>query len=98
VPLWWCLPCFAGFLTFLFAFPIDRRISHWFPLNLAELFTLWFLFVTPVTTVIAIVTLLKRARTGWKSPFVKLLVWTAIGASLALNGFVLLGMWAAFAF
>jgi hypothetical protein len=98
VPLWWCVPCFVGFLTFLFAFPIDRHVSHWFPLNVAELFTLWFLFVTPVTTVIAIVTWLKRTRTGRTSPFVKLLVWTAIGASLALNGFVLLGMWAAFAF
>ena len=48
-----------GFLAFLIAFPIDRRIPRWFPLNFAEIFTLWFLVVTPVTTVIAIVTIIK---------------------------------------
>ena len=55
-PFLCCLPSLLGLLVFLLAFPIDRRIPHWFPLNLAEVFTLWFLFITPVTTVIAIVT------------------------------------------
>src|ERR1700687_2641767 len=76
--LWWCLPALLGFLAFLIAFPIDRRIPQWFPVNFAELFALWFLFVTPVTTVIAIATLLKRKRSGRLSPFIKLLTWTAI--------------------
>lgn len=90
----WCFPALLGFLAFLVAFPIDRRIPHWFPLNLAELFTLWFLFVTPITTIIAIVTLLKREQTGRMSPFIKLLAWTAVSVSIVLNAFVLLGMWA----
>ena len=60
----WCLPALLGFLAFLFAFPIDRRIPHWFPLNLAEILALWFLFIAPVTTVIAVV---KNAneQEGW---------------------------------
>jgi hypothetical protein len=28
MPLWWCLPL-LGFVTFLLAFPIDRRIPFW---------------------------------------------------------------------
>jgi hypothetical protein len=36
--------------------------THWFPLNLAEISGIWFLFVTPVTTIIAIVTLAKHGR------------------------------------
>ena len=90
----WCLPVLLGFLAFLVAFPIDRRIPHWFPVNFAELFTLWFLFVTPITTVIAIVALLRSKRTGRMSPSIKLLTWAAILVSIVLNGFVLLGMWA----
>ena len=92
--LWWCLPALLGFLAFLFAFPIDRRIPHWFPLNFAEIFALWFLFITPVTTVVAIVTLIKRKRTGRMAPLAALLTWMAIAASLVVNALVLLGMWA----
>jgi hypothetical protein len=84
-----------GFLAFLFAFPIDRRIPHWFPLNLAEILALWFLFIAPVTTVIAVVTLIKkRKRAGGMAPLATLLTWTAIAVSLAVNAFVLIGMWA----
>ena len=83
-----------GFLAFLFAFPIDRRIPHWFPLNFAELFTLWFLFITPVTTIIAIVTLVRRKPIGRKALLAKLLTWTAVMVSLVVNALVLLGMWA----
>jgi hypothetical protein len=57
--LQWCLPSLLGFLAFLFAFPIDRKIPFWPHLSIAEVFILWFLFITPITTVIAIITLLK---------------------------------------
>jgi hypothetical protein len=77
----WCLPGLLGFLAFLLAFPIDRRIPHWFPLNFAEIFTLWFLLITPVTTVIAMVTLIKHKRTGRMALLAKLLTWTAIAAA-----------------
>ncbi|MGB6882921.1 MAG: hypothetical protein WBE10_02605 [Candidatus Acidiferrum sp.] len=90
----WCLQTLLGFLTFLFAFPIDRRIPFWPHLNLAEILALWFLFITPVTTVFAIVTLMKHKRTQRLPVFGKLLVWTAIAASVVVNLFVLVGMWA----
>jgi hypothetical protein len=81
-------------VTFLFAFPIDRRIPFWPHLNLAEIFALWFLFIAPATTVFAIVTLMKHKRTQRLALFANLLVWTAIAASLVVNVFVLVGMWA----
>jgi hypothetical protein len=83
-----------GFLAFILAFPIDRRIPHWFPLNFAELFILWFLFVTPATTIVATVTLIKGKRAGRMAPLATLLTWIAIAASLVVNALVLLGMWA----
>lgn len=79
---------------FIFAFPIDRRIPYWFPLNIAELFALWFLFIAPVTTIIATVTLIKRKRTGPMEPLATFLSWIAIAASLVLNALILLGLWA----
>jgi hypothetical protein len=60
----WCLPTLLGFVAFLFAFPIDREISFWPHLNFAELFGAWFLFVTPVTTTVAIVMFIKYVRRG----------------------------------
>jgi len=90
----WCLPSLLGFLAFSVAFPIDCYIPHWFPVNLAVLFTLWCLFVTPVSTVIAIATLLKRNRICRMSPFIKLLAWAAISGSIVLNALFLLAGWA----
>ncbi len=56
----WCLPCLLGLVVFLFSFPIDRRIPFWPHLTIVEIFFMWFLFVTPITTVIAFVVLMKR--------------------------------------
>jgi hypothetical protein len=97
-PLLWCFPSLLGFAVFLVAFPIDRRIPFWPRWDLAEIFTLWFLLITPITTLIAIVTLIKRKRRSSASLFAKSLVWAVITASLLVNAFVLLGMWAAFTF
>ena len=91
-PLWWCLPSLFGFLTFLFAFPIDRRIPFWPNMSLAEAFALWFLFVAPLATIAAIVSLIKCMRAGRIAPHAKWLVWIAIAVSLAVNAFVLFGM------
>jgi hypothetical protein len=97
-PFLWCLPSLLGFLAFVIAFPIDRRVPFWPHLSLVDLFILWFLFVAPVTTVISIVALLRRRRTGRMLPLVKTLTWVAIAVSIAVNAFVLLGMWAAIYF
>jgi len=90
----WCLPVLSGFLAFLFAFPIDRRIPRWLPLNLSEISALWFLFVTPVTTVIAIVTFVKHSRRVRMKISTKLFTWATIAVSLIVNTLVLLGLWA----
>src|SRR5438552_9160813 len=46
----WCLPCLLGFLAFLFSFPLDRQISLWPYLSIAEIVVMWFGLITPVTT------------------------------------------------
>jgi len=57
-----CLPSILGFLAFLFSFPIDRQIPFWPHATIVVIFVQWFLFITPVTTAIAIITLIKRRR------------------------------------
>jgi hypothetical protein len=81
-----------GFLAFVFAFPIYRQIPFWPHLSIAEIFILWFLFITPVTTLIAIIALIKHRRAGRMAPWAKLFVWIAIAVSLVINAVVLLGM------
>jgi len=87
-----CLPSLLGFLAFLFSFPIDRQIRFWPHETIAEIFVRWFLFITPVTTAIAIITLIKRRRAREMTLWVKLLSWTAVAVSLVINAIVLLGM------
>ena len=91
----WCLPALGGFVLFLFSFPIDRQIPFWPSLSIAELFTLWFLFITPVTTVVAIIVLIKRRKIIHLPRFFRFFAWSAIVTSVLLNAFVLVGMWAA---
>lgn len=87
-----CLPSLLGFVAFLFSFPIDRQISFWPHETIAEIFVQWFLFIAPVNTVIAVITLIKRRRAREMTLRVKLLSWIAIGVSLVVNAIVLLGM------
>ena len=93
VPLW-CLPCLLAFLLFFFSFPIDRKIPFWPHLNLAELYSLWFLFVTPISTLVAVIVLFRRRWTGGAS----IVAWFLVIASVVVNSLVLLGLYAAFAF
>jgi hypothetical protein len=90
----WCLPCLLAFALFFFSFPIDRKIPVWPRLNLAELYSLWFLFVTPITTLVAVVVLIRRR---WMGPS-SILAWFLVIASFVVNGLVLFGLYAAFAF
>jgi len=90
-----CLPALGGFVLFLFSFPIDRQIPFWPRLNVAEVFALWFVFVAPITTVIATVALIRRRRSAHIATFTRVLAWTAIALSVLVNVLMLLGMWAA---
>ena len=93
VPLW-CLPCLLAFLLFFFSFPIDRKIPFWPHLNLAELYALWFLLVTPISTFVAVIVLARRRWMGGSS----ILAWFLVIVSVVVNAVVLLGLYAAFAF
>ena len=87
-----CLPSILGFLAFLFSFPIDRQIPFWPHATIAVVFVQWFLFITPVTTAIAIITLIKRRRAREMTIWVKLFSWAAVAVSLVMNAIVVLGM------
>jgi len=96
--LGWCLPALLGFAAFLVAFPIDRPIPFWPHLNLAEVFGIWFLFVTPAATSVAIVMFIKRTRLGRITSTAKWLLFAAMALAILLNLFVLLGLYAAATF
>ncbi|HEY6388624.1 MAG TPA: hypothetical protein VIX91_23345 [Candidatus Acidoferrum sp.] len=89
----WCLPTLGGFVMFLLSFPIDRHIPFWPRLSFAEILTLWFLFVAPIATIIAVVALIRRRRSAHIAT--RVLAWTMIAVSVLVNAFVLVGMWAA---
>jgi hypothetical protein len=91
----WCLPALGGFVMFLLSFPIDRQILFWPRLSLAEMFTVWFLFVAPIATIIAAVALIRRRRSAHIATFTRVLAWTTIAVSVLVNAFILVGMWAA---
>jgi hypothetical protein len=90
----WCLPALGGFGVFLLSFPINRRIPFWPHLSLAETFTLWFIFVVPITTIIATVVLIRARRSTHIAIFTRVSLWATIAVSFLVNAFVLVGMWA----
>jgi hypothetical protein len=90
----WCLPSLLGFALFLLSFPIYRQIPFWPHLSLADIFALWFLFITPITTVIAIVMLIKRGHSERIAVLIRMLAWLVITFSVIANILILVGMWA----
>ncbi|HLW86385.1 MAG TPA: hypothetical protein VKR60_14295 [Candidatus Sulfotelmatobacter sp.] len=88
--LLWCSPSLLGFALFLVSFPIYRVIPFWPRLSLAEIFLYWFVFITPVTTLIGTVILIKRRRRVATLP--KVMAWFTITVSVLANLFVILGM------
>lgn len=91
----WCVPALGGFVTFLFSFPIDRQIPFWPHLSFDEMFTLWSLLVAPTATTIAMAALIRRRRSAHIAILAKALAWAAIAASVLVNAFILVGVWAA---
>jgi hypothetical protein len=94
----WCLPALISFAIFCVSFPIDRTIPFWAHLNLAEIFALWFLFITPIAVVISIVKFVKYVKAEKRTRMSKFLLLAAITLSVLVNVFVLLGQAAAFFF
>ena len=88
-----CSPSLLGCwpsLCSLFRFRLTVFIPFWPHLSLAEIYVYWFGLVTPVTTVIGIVILVKRRRS--LPTFPKVMAWQTITISVLANLFVLLGM------
>ena len=84
-----------GFVAFLVAFPIDRKIPFWPHWSLAEGFATWFLFVTPPAIMCAIVTFRRRIRRGCLSSTAKWLLLAVITVAILLNLLLLFGLHAA---
>jgi len=89
----WCVPALAGFVLLLFSFPLEHKIAFWPHLSRAQLFMLWFLFVTPLTTTMAIAVLMQSKRSPLSNCLIRILAWVAIVLSVLVNAFVLVGMW-----
>ena len=85
-----CFPSLVAFAPFLVSFPIDRQVPFWPHLQIAEIFAMWFVLVTPATTIAAIVLLIMRRRRIATLP--KSVGWLAVTVSILANAFVLLGM------
>lgn len=93
-PLFWFLPSVVGFVLFLFSFPNGRPISFWPHWSLAEIFYFWFLFVTPVTTVVGLIAFIKRRRSGHFGKVSAFISVSLLVVSVLANLFMLLAMWA----
>ena len=89
----WCLPSLLVFVLFLFSFPIDRSIPFWPHWDLVTIYSIWFVFVAPVATVIAFVLFMKRRRQGQVVSFTRLLVWIALTLSVVVDLFMLLAVY-----
>ena len=69
---------FAGVRGLLFFIPDRPKNSILAPLMIVDIFYLWFLFVTPVATVIAFVVFMKRSRLGVIAKFTRSLIWATV--------------------
>ena len=87
-----------GFVLFFFSFPIDRRIPFWPHLMIVDIFFQWFLFVTPLATVIAFVLFMRRRRSGRIDKFNRKLIWVTVTISLIVNALMLFAIWGAIYF
>jgi hypothetical protein len=94
----WCQPCLLGCVLFFFSFPIDRRIPLWPHLMIVDIFYLWFLFVTPIATVIAFVMFMKRRRLNAIAKSTRSLIWATLTVSVLVNAFMLFAIWGAIYF
>jgi magnesium-transporting ATPase (P-type) len=88
----WFLPFFLSFIVFLLSFPIDRRIPFWPHRYLFEVYVDWFLFVTPVVTIVGLVLFILKSRHGYYSRLQKWLFAITFLVTILLNPFILLGL------
>src|SRR5690348_792986 len=92
----WSLPSLLSVLLFAFMFPIRHEFYAWPHTAVAEVFFYWFITITPLTTIVAVIRIMRYSRRKQLQAGLKALAWGLIGLSIMLNGVVLIGLATAF--
>lgn len=92
----WSLPSLISVLLFACMFPIGHALSVWPHTVIAEGSFYWFLTITPVTTIVAVVRVMRYTRRKQLQAGLRVLAWGLIVLSIMLNGVVLIGLAAVF--
>jgi hypothetical protein len=92
----WSLPSLLSVLLFACMFPIGHELHTWPRTAIAEGSFYWFLTITPLTTIVAVVRIMRFSRRKQLQIGLKALAWGLIGLSAMLNGVVLVGLATAF--
>lgn len=92
----WSLPSLISVLLFACMFPIGHGVYAWPHTVIAEGSFYWFLTITPLTTIVAVVRVMRLSRRKQLQAGLKALGWGLIGLSIMLNGVVLIGLATAF--
>jgi xanthine/uracil/vitamin C permease (AzgA family) len=91
--LWLCSPRILCFITFFFAFPLDRRLPFSTYTRMDAMFV-WS-FIAPLFTLAAIVILARRPNRRAVPSRLKIATWSGIGLIVVINVFPAVGFWAA---
>jgi len=92
----WSLPSLLSVLLFACMFPVGHELYVWPHTAVAEAAFYWFLTITPLTTIVAVVRIMRFSRRKQLQVGLKALGWGLIGLSVTLNGVVLIGLATAF--
>src|ERR1044071_7136253 len=92
----WILPSLISVLLFACMFPIGHKLYTWPHTAIAEGSFYWFLTITPLTTIVAVVRTMRFSRRRQLQAGLKALAWGLIVLSIMLNGVVLIGLVTAF--
>jgi hypothetical protein len=92
----WNLPSLLSVLLFACLFLISGTSAIWPHTVIAEGSFYWFLTITPVTIIVAIVRVMRYSRRQQLQLTLKVVGWGLIVLSTTLNGIVLVELLAAF--
>ena len=92
----WSLPSLISVLLFACMFPIWHTLYAWPHTAIAEGSFYWFLTITPLTTIVAVVRVMRLSRRKQLQAGLRALAWGLIVLSIMLNGVVLIGLATAF--
>src|SRR5882757_8831719 len=92
----WSLPSLLSVLLFTCTFPIGRQLMVWQHQTIAEIFFYWFLTISPITTIVAMIRVTRYSRRKQLQTRLQVIAWALIVLSVTLNGVVLVGLLTAF--